>query len=370
MKERVKKAFICRNCNSHYETNGMASKFCCDECRKEFKVKDGKEISKDYVICQICNRATANVTGVHLRNHQGWTPERYYREFQNCQTIAETTLKKITEGSKKAGARMKETEHRKRLSLMFQGKKNPMHKTKTSEEKRKSSSPFSASFYLKKFPNISTEKAESMAKNKISENVVISWVKEEYWVEKGFTQEESKKIISEKQSTFSLEKCISKYGEIKGTQVWKKRQDKWKSKVFNDSQHISRGYSKIGEEFINLILGILERIEYPLDNILYANKEKFIKNKEGKVFKYDLTFINSRKIIEFNGDFWHCNPIIFEAGYLNKPKNMTAKEIWEYDLKKKKAAEDNGYRIIYVWESDYRKNKANEIKRCLDYILD
>jgi hypothetical protein len=370
MKERTKKSFVCRNCNSRYETSCMASKFCCEECRKEYKVKDGKQILKDYVICQICNRATANVTGAHLRNHQDWTPEKYHREFPNCQTIAETPLKKITEGSKKAGARMRETEHRQRLSGIFKGENNPMHKSKTTEEKRKSISPFSSAFYLTKFPYLSVEEAEYMAKNKLSENVIVSWVKEEYWTKKGFTPEESKKIISKKQSTFSLEKCIFKYGEIEGTEVWKKRQSKWKSVVFNDNQHISRGYSKIGEEFINLILEVLEKMEYPLDDILYGKKEKFIKNKEGRVFKFDLTFKNSKKIIEFNGDFWHCNPILFESGYLNKPKNMTAKEIWEYDLEKKKAAEDNGYTIIYVWESDYRKNKTNEIKRCLNYILD
>jgi hypothetical protein len=41
----------------------------------------------------------------------------------------------------------------------------------------------------------------------------------------------------------------------------------------------------------------------------------------------------------------------------------------EYDSKKKKAAEDNGYTVFVIWERDYRKNNSASIKSCLDYIL-
>jgi very-short-patch-repair endonuclease len=361
MKERVKKSFICRNCNSHYETNGMSSKFCCDECRKEFKVKDGKEISKDYVICQICSRATANVTGVHLRNHTDWTPERYHKEFPNCQTIAKTTLKKITAGSKKSGAMMREIEHRERLSRMFKGENNPMHKTKTSEEKRKSSSPFSPSFYLKKFPNISIEEAESMAKNKLSENVVISWVKEEYWMEKGFTQDEAKKIISEKQSTFSLEKCITKYGEIEGTEVWKKRQEKWAK------NYKKNNYSKNSQK---LFVSLYNVISVKYSGIYFAtlNENKEIVDN-GKNHEYRLSLIDrvimpdfyveeTKKIIEFDGVYWH--------DYKRRNKRENEKREIEKDI----SIIDSGYQILRISELEWEKYPLETIKKCLDYLIE
>jgi very-short-patch-repair endonuclease len=339
----------------------MASKFCCEECRKEFKVKDGKEISKDYVICQICNRATANVTGVHLKNHPGWTPERYHREFPTFQTIAETTLKKITAGSKKAGARMREDEHRKRLSVTFQGERNPMHKTKTSEEKRKSSSPFSPSFYLKKFPNISIEEAESMAKNKLSENVVISWVKEEYWVKKGFTKDEAKKIISEKQSTFSLEKCIIKYGETKGIETWKKRQEKW-TKNYKKNNY-SRNSQKLFVSLYNVI-----SVKYKGIYFATLNENKEIVDN-GKNHEYRLTLMDrvimpdfyvedTKKIIEFDGVYWH--------DYKRRNKRENEKREIEKDI----SIINSGYQILRISELEWEKYPLETIKKCLDYLIE
>jgi len=48
-----------------------------------------------------------------------------------------------------------------------------------------------------------------------------------YWLNKGFNLEESKIKLFNRQSTFSLEKCISKYGSDEGKKVWLERQKKW-----------------------------------------------------------------------------------------------------------------------------------------------
>jgi hypothetical protein len=49
----------------------------------------------------------------------------------------------------------------------------------------------------------------------------------EYWIKKGFDEEEAKLKVIERQSTFSKEICIKKYGEIEGLEKWQERQDKW-----------------------------------------------------------------------------------------------------------------------------------------------
>jgi hypothetical protein len=49
----------------------------------------------------------------------------------------------------------------------------------------------------------------------------------DYWINKGLTEDEAKIALKERQTTFSLEKCIEKYGEIEGIKRWKQRQEKW-----------------------------------------------------------------------------------------------------------------------------------------------
>jgi vacuolar-type H+-ATPase subunit H len=51
----------------------------------------------------------------------------------------------------------------------------------------------------------------------------------EFFVNQGYSEEEAKIMLSERQSTFSLKKCIEKYGNEKGMEIFKDRQDKWQS---------------------------------------------------------------------------------------------------------------------------------------------
>ena len=63
-------------------------------------------------------------------------------------------------------------------------------------------------------------------------------------------------------------------------------------------------------------------------------------------------------LIEYNGDYWHCNPIKYDELYINKKKSMSAKEIWQYDKDKLDLANKNGYTCEVIWESDYRKDSS------------
>jgi G:T-mismatch repair DNA endonuclease (very short patch repair protein) len=72
-------------------------------------------------------------------------------------------------------------------------------------------------------------------------------------------------------------------------------------------------------------------------------------------------------IIEFNGDYWHANPDIYESTeairYPNKQVHL-AKDIWEFDNIKLNAARNRSFDIIIVWETDYKKDK----KKCIQKI--
>lgn len=74
------------------------------------------------------------------------------------------------------------------------------------------------------------------------------------------------------------------------------------------------------------------------------------------------------KIIEFQGDYWHCNPNLYDKDFYNKVKQKTAQEIWNYDNIKKECAEYYKYDILYIWEYDYYQNREEVINKCIEFL--
>ncbi len=54
-----------------------------------------------------------------------------------------------------------------------------------------------------------------------------------YWLKKGFSHDEAKIQVSKRQMTFSLERCIVKWGLTEGTNRFNQRQDKWQESLNN-----------------------------------------------------------------------------------------------------------------------------------------
>ena len=75
------------------------------------------------------------------------------------------------------------------------------------------------------------------------------------------------------------------------------------------------------------------------------------------------------KPIEFNGDFWHCNPSNYDSEYLHRVKKVFAKEIWEFDKQKNEHIRNYGYDILVIWESEYKKDKEATIKKCIAFLM-
>lgn len=57
-----------------------------------------------------------------------------------------------------------------------------------------------------------------------------------YWLKQGIPFEEAKILQQERQSTFSLEKCINKYGVKEGDIVFNNRQERWQNTLNNKPQ--------------------------------------------------------------------------------------------------------------------------------------
>ena len=85
--------------------------------------------------------------------------------------------------------------------------------------------------------------------------------------------------------------------------------------------------------------------------IIEENNRTILKGKE-----IDIYFPEIRKGIEINGDYWHCNPLIYESTYINR-KGKTAEEIWKHDNEKYELAKEQKIELLIIWEYDWMHNK-------------
>ena len=98
----------------------------------------------------------------------------------------------------------------------------------------------------------------------------------------------------------------------------------------------------------------------------FCNLENTNENCKNKIFSYDLTIGN--KIIEFNGDFWHMNPDMYDSDYVHPYSNLSAEEKWEIDEIKLNCAFQNGYEVLTIWEQEYNENKEATIQKCVEFL--
>lgn len=235
------------------------------------------------------------------------------------------------------------------------GVNNPNSIKNASEEIRKQNSPYSLEFYKKKYPNLTIEEYEKLRNDFISKR---KYIKEnhsntvEYYLKRGLNIEEAKLKLSERQKTFTLEKCIKKYGEIEGLKIFNKRNEKWAKKM---SQNFNKGNSFAQSIFAKQILNELKQI-FPEIEYEYVISR----------YSFDCKYKN--KLIEINGDYFHCNPQLYEKDFYNKLSKKFAWQIWEKDKRKIQIAIQKGYSVLTVWEKDYNTNKDLVIKKCIDFL--
>lgn len=247
------------------------------------------------------------------------------------------------------------------------GEKNPSHRSKTTELERKQRSPKCIEFYESRFPGLSKEEYEKMVTDhKIYTASKLTpdkhSTKIEYWLAKGYNEKDAREKLSERQQTFTLEYCIEKYGKKKGKAVFEDRQKRWQKSLREHFLKYGDGRSPSSEFAYDIIGDICGRL-----CINRPRKEKYLTDGEGNHYSYD--FQLGKKIIEFNGDYWHMNPLMYKADDIHKTTKKTAQEIWDKDHKKQLCAEKHGYKILYIWESEYNASRDEVIKKCMNFLI-
>jgi hypothetical protein len=121
---------------------------------------------------------------------------------------------------------------------------------------------------------------------------------------------------------------------------------------------------KIDAILKNLHTGCFSKLETNiailLDEFGIEYERSFWINKK----QFDFKIKNTSILIEVNGDFWHANPIKYKCDDVLRFPNtqgVLASDVWQKDFKKIKMANDLGYKVITVWESDIKSNKHVEI---------
>jgi hypothetical protein len=167
--------------------------------------------------------------------------------------------------------------------------------------------------------------------------------------------EESKKLISNKKIGIRTSDHMStdKYKKIVSDLLKERwRSGKMEKTRLKLSQLMKDKHTNGIFKSINRSKAEFEIIEYLESKNIECQSSYRVESKIFDIYipKYNL-------LVEYNGDYWHCNPKKYKADYFNKKKNKTAEELWEYDKNKLYLAKKYNYNTIVIWESDYKQNK-------------
>jgi hypothetical protein len=350
----------CVQCGSLFESESQRSKFCSIKCRTEYRrvnrLLKGVE-NQDYIICKWDGKFVGKYMSEHIKKfHKSKTIEQYQSEFPGALIIAPVYKDKI---SKNSGKHMKTEKYKKMFLEKIKGDKNPNHKSNTTKEQRQLCSKYSRVYWEKNFPNLTeieiTEKVTEFALksqlNRLTETQL------EYWIAKGYSEEDAKQKLKERQTTFSKEICIEKYGEKEGLKKWLNRQEKWQSNYTHSN------FSKISQK---LFKSIYKKIKNDYHDIYFAELDEnknidtlgknheYVLNLNNKLIKPDFFIKDINKIIEFDGIYWHRK----------NPENKKREYLRDV------AIIESGFDVLHINENDYKNNPEKEIKKCLEFIND
>lgn len=230
-----------------------------------------------------------------------------------------------------------------------------------------------------------------------------------YWLKQGFSMDEAISKVQQIQSTNTIQRYITKYGEIDGPIEFDRRKNKWvelmsdtlicKKRSLGLWRYIERygeingkqkyltmrknrnETSRIGSASSESIIACHAIIKLLDDNgIKYYvgvenNKEWFIYDKKlERPFFYDLTIPSLSIIIEYHGETFHPNPKWEDTkwdAWKCLFNNRSADEVYLVDQYKKRLAEDNGWTIYEIYSSEVETSQRVIIEDLtkLGYVL-
>lgn len=151
--------------------------------------------------------------------------------------------------------------------------------------------------------------------------------------------------IEKQRYTCSLEYFNEKYG----SELGKEKFDK-----FSNNRSMFWGHSKISEKLFETIIRKLNKDW----TYYYSNNEYNLKSYLLDFYIEEIDFC-----LEFNGDIWHANPLIFNENDNPNPfnKELKSKDIWDRDNKRISEIKKYVKHVIIVWENELKDKGMYEI---------
>lgn len=166
---------------------------------------------------------------------------------------------------------------------------------------------------------------------------------EKYGVNNVFQLEEVKEKIKQTNR--------EKYGTDYPIQNEKFR-EKYFSNVTSKGNLISSGENELAK--------ILEDLGFNFQRQVTGKFKWFDENNKFHFCIPDFLIEDKKIVIEYFGDFWHANPLFYKSEDLVYTRK--AYEIWRFDSTKKEFIEKQGYKLIVIWENDFKNNKDKVIE--------
>jgi len=256
---------------------------------------------------------------------------------------------------------------------------------------------------IKKYGVTEGKKRWQKYKQKQAYSNSYEYKKEKY----GWTDKEFKNF--NKSRAVTLKNLIQKHGETEGTIRWHNYCERQAYTntinyfVGKYGRKIGRKkYKKVCKEKSHSVENICKRYNCDIDtavlllqdrinqNNYVSNSEKFFIDELEKIIDVSLDYsyktkqycvygnnkanfydiVHNNRAIEYNGDYWHCNPKTFSENYYHTTANKLAKDIWQKDANKIELIEkERNIPCLVVWESEFLENPNQILEECRKWIL-
>lgn len=187
--------------------------------------------------------------------------------------------------------------------------------------KRKSSKAYTPQYTIDYW----VDKSENPEKALLDYKNSISPKRIEFWIKKGFSSDDAKDKISIAARKGAIAACQSLRGRC------------------------------------------VSKAEREIYSLLNASDNQIVHQKNLGIYCYDFAKISNKKIVEYNGTYWHADPRVYfdtDAQLLHG----TVKEIREKDIEKANFVTSRGWKLLTVWELDYCKSRDSVIESILEFF--